>query len=98
MPQEGRRLEGWELERRAAEGLACHPGPRPVSGGNLVSQLAGRYFLYVNHNSKYLKDWATICIIPPEVYFFNVPTSFSLDYDPRGQKHNCMADIILIPQ
>ena len=57
-----------------------------------------RYFLYVNHNSKYLKDWATICIIPPEVYFFNVPTSFSLDYDPRGQKHNCMADIILIPQ
>ena len=41
MPQEGRRLEGWELERRAAEGLACHPGPRPVSGGNLVSQLAG---------------------------------------------------------
>ena len=41
MPQEGGRLEGWELERHAAGGPACHRGPRPESGGNLVSQLAG---------------------------------------------------------
>ena len=40
MPQEGGRLEGWELERHAAGGPACHRGPRPESGGNLVSQLA----------------------------------------------------------